>query len=419
MIRPLQDVLSSFTINMRRAGAWTIGFAVMMVLTPLALGQTYQIIHRFAGGDGQHPSTGLSIDATGRLYGTTPGTVFRLTPSGSSWVLSTLHTFLGGTDGSNPGGRVIIGPDGSLYGTTSEGGSQGYGTVFRLRPPLNACKAALCPWAETILHAFAGSDGNGPVGDLVFDVAGNLYGATLQGGEQYNDKGVVYELTPSDGGWMERVLYNFPLYTLHNPRAGVTLDKAGNLYGTVEESGFQGGYGAVFQLTPSGSSWSENTLYVFQGGSDGATPYTGLIFDDAGNLFGATTTSGANGGGTVFELMSSNGGWAFSVLYGFAGVCCFLDGPQANLAMDEAGNLYGTTFADGAYGLGNVFKLSPGPSGWSYTSLHDFTGLPDGANPKSNVVFDANGNLYGTTSAGGGRTDICDGGCGTIWRITP
>src|SRR5271165_2979883 len=112
-----------------------------------------------------------------------------------------------------------------------------------------------------------------------------------------------------------------------------------------------------------------------------------------------TTRYGVGGGGTIFGLTPSDIGWVFSALYSFVGT----SGPLGNLCMDAAGNFYGTTFADGAYGLGSVFKLSPGPSGWTYTSLHDFTGGDDGANPVSNVLFDAAGNLYGTASAGGNK----------------
>ena len=116
--------------------------------------------------------------------------------------------------------------------------------------------------------------------------------------------------------------------------------------------------------------------------------------------------------------MPSNGGWAFSVLYSFAGMDCCDNGPRANLVMDAAGNFYGTTFGDGPYGYGSVFKLTPSNGAWVYTSLHDFTGGSDGGNPLSNVVFDAKGNLYGTASAGG-SSGACSGGCGVVWEITP
>lgn len=398
--------------------ALALGFALMVVFTPSAQGQTYQVIHRFQGGEGAGPSAGLTIDAAGRLYGVTGaggafnfGTAFKLTRSGSGWTLTTLYSFKEGNDGRGPDSRVIFGPDGDLYGTTYEGGGNGCsgngcGTVFKLKPRPSACTTVICPWDETILHAFDLNDGNWPIGDLLFDASGNIYGATRQGGAP-NYGGVVYELTPSGGGWTESILYSFGGQLL-TPTTGVIFDKSGNLYGTL--AGYT--YGYVFQLTPSGGGWVENNLYHFQGGNDGGGP-SGLIFDDAGNLYGATDLYGAGGGGTVYELTPSNGQWTFSVLYGFA---AGNGGPVAPLTIDKAGNLYGTTWGDGAYGKGSIFKLTPGAGGWTYTSLHDFTGTNgDGAYPASNVIFDANGNLYGT--AGRGGNGQCQ--CGLVWEITP
>ena len=413
---------------MRRFVSTTLLVLFALVASQSAQAQTFTVIHRFLGEDGASPFAGLTMDGSGRLYGTTVGggasghgTVFRLRRSGSSWVLAPLYSFAGGNDGADPQSRVVFGPDGSLYGTTVQGGSsgcggEGCGTVFGLRPPSTACKAALCPWTETILHAFSGvSDGGQPLGDLIFDDAGNPYGTTPIGGGY--GAGNVYQLTPSGGGWTENNLYGFLRFgTLQLPFAGVTRDKAGNLYGTA----VGGDYGGVFALTPSGSSWVYNQVYVLQGGVEGGVPRAGLIVDEAGNLYSATASYGAGGGGTVFELMPSNDGWGFSVLYSFVGVCCNEVGPWATLVMDAAGNLYGTTFGDGAYGLGSVFELSPGPSGWTYTSLHDFTGGNDGANPVSNVIFDASGNLYGTASTGAQKYNCPNGnGCGVVWEITP
>ena len=399
--------------------------ALMMVLmaavllTPAAQSQTFQVIHSFTGGEGQNPYAGLTMDAAGRLYGTTYkgrtsgyGTVFKLMRSGSGWVLTPLHYFAGSSDGASPWSRVIFGPDGSLYGTTSQGGGErGYGAVFSLRPPATACKTALCPWTKTDVHTFGGKDGNQPIGDLTFDDTGNLYGTTYNGGR--DGVGTVYELTYNGVGWAVNVLYTFSHgETLFLPSAGVTFDKAGNLYGTAE-----GGFGGTFELTPSGGGWVYNQVYALHGGVEGGSPRAGLIFDDAGNLYSATMQYGAGGGGTVFGLTPSNGGWGFSTLYSFVGVCCNQVGPWATLVMDSAGNLYGTTQGDGAYGLGSVFKLSLRGSGWIYTSLHDFTGGDDGANPVSNVVFDASGNLYGTAANGG--NNACSLGCGVVWEITP
>jgi uncharacterized repeat protein (TIGR03803 family) len=434
------------------AVALAIAFALTLAAAP-AQAQTYKVIYNFTGGaDGAGPAAGLTIDKAGNLYGTTSsgggsgldyGTVFKLAPRGSGWVLTPLYSFAGGSDGEFPVARVAFGPNGSLYGTTPYGGESGCqfnlgcGVVFNLRPPAAACKTALCPWSKTNLYEFTGgSDGGNPgYGDLVFDQAGNLYGTTSLGGLGI---GVVYELVPSGGGWTQNVLYSLGSGSGYGPEAGVLLDKAGNLYSTCL-SGCGGSYGAVFELSPSGSGWTETALRVLQPLSDGAYPVGGLISDSAGNLYGTTSWAGPYYGGTVFELSPSNGSWTFTALYDFVCNNCVQNstvrtnfssgwnpqgiksdrfapspGPQANLVMDAAGNLYGTTYQDGANRDGNVFKLTPSNGGWIYTSLHDFTcgSGNDGCSSGGTPVLDANGNLYGT--AGGGAY-----GDGVIWEITP
>jgi uncharacterized repeat protein (TIGR03803 family) len=276
-----------------------------------------------------------------------------------------------------------------------------------------------------VLYRFAGgADGDTPEGDLIFDQAGNLYGTTQTGGipgcSGYSC-GTVFELTASNGGWTESILYKFTGYSDgYWPYSGVILDKTGNLYGTTSDGGDKSGgglpQGTAFQLMPAGSGWTKNILFTFAFWNDGAIP-NGMIFDSAGNLYGTTTAEGDGDGGTVYELTPSNGNWAFSVSYAFTG-SGGADGPYNGLTMDAAGNLYGTTVKTGAYGYGAVFKLTPSDSGWTYTSLHDFTGGADGAWPKSSLIFDPNGNIYGTASVGG--TGQCNTwGCGVVWEITP
>jgi uncharacterized repeat protein (TIGR03803 family) len=189
----------------------------------------------------------------------------------------------------------------------------------------------------------------------------------------------------------------------------VTLDKEGNLYGTTGLGG--NGFGTVFQLTPTRNGWSETLLQSFNE-SDGGYPDAGLISDDAGNLYGATSDGGPGNSATVFELSFSGGVWTLQTLYAFpAGPhSC---GPRASLSMDTVGNLYGTTFCDGTNGWGNVWELVRSGSGWMYKDLYDFTGGGDGASPLGAVTVDANGNLYGTAYAGGSQ------GHGTVWEITP
>ena len=417
-------------ISVKATTALAMIFALTVVLAPAAHSQTFQILQRFVGVNGEYPNAGLTIDAQGRLYGTTTqggpggpdeyGTVFRLTHVGSGWVMDVLYTFQNGSDGAFPEGRVIFGPDGTLYGTAAGGGSEcdppsGCGVVFNLQPPPTACKTPLCPWRETVIHSFQGTqggyDGEGPTGDLVFDSSGNIYGTTSLGG-QY-DHGVAYELSKVNGVWTENRLYSFTNF-FDGPYSGLTPDANGNLYGTIPDA--YGYDGAVYELTPSGNTWTQQVIHYFQG-TDGGAPFAGVIFDNAGNLYGATTSYGASNGGTAFELSPANGGWSFSVLYNFFRPSNgYAPGPRANLAFDSSGSLYGTTYADGANQLGSVFKLTPGAGGWTYTSLYDFNDPYTAQYPISNVVFDSSGNLYGTTSSGGPPND-CP--CGVIWEITP
>jgi len=276
---------------------------------------------------------------------------------------------------------------------------------------------------RAVLYCFlGGTDGANPSGDLIFDRAGSLYGTTQYGGAHTIldlcvpggpvTCGTVYELTPSNGGWTESVLYRFlPEADGNQPRGGVIFDNAGNLYGTTAYF-FPGDFlGTVFQLTLSGSGWTETILFAFPAlqGPYGLIPVAGLIFDNSGNLYGTTTTDGPGGGGTAFELTPSGGSWSISLLYSFTSN----NGPYASLLIDAAGDLYGTTVGDGLYQEGSVFKLTPSSGGYSYTSLHDFTGGNDGGLPYSSLVMDADGNLYGTTSRGGTN------GAGVVFQVSP
>jgi uncharacterized repeat protein (TIGR03803 family) len=418
------------------AQALAILFVLAIAATPLVQAQTFTVIHSFGGPDGANPGTGLTLDRAGNLYGTTEyggntggfcqntgcGTIFKLSHAGSGWVLSTLLKFNGqnGGDGLVPLGRVIFGPDGTLYGTTS---CCSGGTVFNLRPPANRCSSVSCPWTETVLYRFGYANGAIPIGDLAFDAGGNIYGTTRSGGD-YNGCfglgcGEVYQLTPSSGGWTQQILHNFEDGPDGEyPNSGVILDQAGNVYGTAPQDGSNNAGGVVFELTPSGPGWNFGVIYHFQNGADGDHPWGGLIFDSAGNLYSTTTYGGSGNGGTVFELMPSGGNWNFNLLYGLPGDSGS-HGSEAKLARDSAGNLYGTTVKDGAYGHGSVFKLTPSNGGWTYTSLHDFTGGSDGGTPYGSVVLDSMGNLYGTTQNGGNAGPNCGGNyCGVVFEIS-
>jgi uncharacterized repeat protein (TIGR03803 family) len=391
----------------------------------LAQAQTYSVIYNFTGGaDGGSPYTGLTIDSRGNLYGTTAtggmgyGTVFELMRTGSGWISKPLYSFLGGEDGAEPLARVIFGPDGNLYGTTYEGGeggcTYGYGgcgTVFRLQPPPAACKDAICPWRETVIYRPAENYGAYLSGEVTFDTAGNLY-STVGNGGQY-EGGYVFELTPSNGYWTESTLYSFLQHPEDGaaPRAGVVFDQAGNLYGTTNNGGAFNA-GTAFELSPNGSGWTETLRHAFDN-SDGNGPMAPLVFDHQGNLYGTTFDLGPNGGGTIFELSPNGGGWTFSLPWAFSDQGSGGSLLVAPVSFDSDGNMYGTTFGTGCCGVGTIFKLSPGEGGWTETVLYNFLQGTDGYIPYSNVVFDASGNAYGTASSGGAHN------AGVIWEVTP
>jgi len=381
--------------NNKHSLAWSVAWVTVLVLvlfTPPAQAQIFQVIYNFTGGaDGANPAAGLTMDQAGNYYGTATaggagfGSVFKLVRRNSAWVLTPLYSFAGGNDGAGPYSRVTIGPDGRLYGTTQEGGGSGKcggeypgcGVVFSVTPPPKLPAEILGGWTDNVLYPFTllGDDGAFPeYADLVFDQAGSLYGTASYGGR--GTYGLVYKLTRSGSGWNESVVHFFDGSDGWGPWSGVIFDNAGNLYG-VTVAGGDYNYGAIYQLTPSGSGWVEKVLYSLQGGDDGSYPYGGLIFDSSGNLYG-TTAGGSTDGGTVFELARlPNGGWTHIVLYRFH-QSQYVGGPIATLAMDVFGNLYGTTLYDGAHNFGSVFKLTPSEGGWNYTDLHDFTGGSDG-----------------------------------------
>jgi uncharacterized repeat protein (TIGR03803 family) len=331
----------------------------------------------------------------------------------------TLYKFHSVEGPSEPEATLVFDASGNLYGATVDGGQYGSGGVYKLAPNADGS------WTETELYSFTGgSDGSLPNSAVIFDASGNLYSSTFTGGEYRY--GVVYELTPnSDGTWTESVLYSFTGGSDGAlPGMGEIFDAAGNLYGTTRDGGAYG-RGVVFELTPnSNGTWTENVLYSFRGHKDGATPCFGnLIFDAAGNLYG--TTGGWDGGsnGTVFELTpNSNGTWTESVLHSFRGG---KDGSRAvgALTFDQAGNLYGATYSGGTYGEGTVFKLTPGSNGkWTKDVIHQFRGKTsgDGSNPYAGVIFDPAGNLHGTTYDGGSGPCSYQGpGCGTVFKLVP
>jgi uncharacterized repeat protein (TIGR03803 family) len=416
-----------------RSATAALAMAIAFVLaTQPSQAQTFTVLHAFTGGaDGSTPyGVGLTMDAAGNLYGGASygglgteacsyqgscGVVYRMSRKGSGWIFNTLYEFTG-TDGEQPDAPLVFGPDGALYSTTYYGGSYscndgGCGVVYSLRPPATSCKSAYCPWTETVLYQF-GSAGDGArpaFGALAFDKSDNIYGTTSIGGQDPPYDGTVFELTRSGGQWSLNVLHSFTGQNDGgNPWSGLVFDNAGNLYGSTTGGGDNGG-GTAFQMTPSRDAWTLTTIYSFSPNTQGYGSFCNLLLDSSGNLWGTTRYGGTGGAGTAFELTPSGGGWGLNLLYSFPGY----RGSQSSLIMDKQGNLYGTTVEGGKYGAGGVFKLTPSEYGWTYTSLHDFSGAEDGYGPMGQIVMDGNGNLYGTASAAGPYK------YGVVWEITP
>ena len=397
--------------------AGVAGLFILLLTAIAAKAQTLTALHAFTGGgDGNGPFAGITFDQQGRIYGTTAyggshqeGVVYRLVQEGEGWVESPIYSFGSpqSGDGNFPLAGVVFGPDGLLYGTTDEGGAYGFGTVFSLQPPATACKTVLCPWLETILYNFTDTGGVYPgYGNLVFDQAGNIYGTAFNGGGS-GFFGTVFELTRSGSGWTESVLWRF---SCGNdgcaPAGGVIFDNAGNLYGTTSLGGANGD-GTVFELSPTQSGWTETTLYAFTA-NDNGTGSGSLIWDAHGNLFGIT----GQAPGAAYELAPQNGSWSFKLLQTFSGG--LNAGPVAAPTFDSQGNLYGPLPYGGSDEVGEIFKLTPSGDQWLYTPFYQFATCIDGNGcyPYGAVTFDANGNMYGT-AAGGGH------GYGTVWEITP
>jgi uncharacterized repeat protein (TIGR03803 family) len=348
----------------------------------------FALLYSFAGGSGDaaDPYHTLIQGSDGDFYGTTlaggtsnVGTIFKITPSG---IESVFYSFA-----SIPYSGLVQSTDGNIYGTTSSGGASGRGTVFKITPT----------GSESILYSFpAGS--SDPYTGLIQGSDGNFYGTTGAGGT--NDDGTVFKITPSG---TETVLHVFPKTGSdgETPYAGLIQGNDGNFYGTTYFGGANG-FGTVFKVTPSGT---ETVLYSFAGGSDGEHPYADVIQGSDGNFYGTTYQGGTSGLGTVFKLTPSG---IETVLHTFAGGSSDGANPEAGLIQGSDGNLYGNTLQGGASGLGTVFEITP--SG-TETILHAFAGSSDGANPTANLVQGSDGNLYGSTGAGGTK------GYGTFFKV--
>jgi uncharacterized repeat protein (TIGR03803 family) len=420
-----------------------IAGTLLAVGARVAAAQQETILHAFCSplseqADGLYPSSGVIRDIHGNVYGTTleggntagpagtetaGGAVFELSFGQTApWPEALLYTFEILPSGylATPGPLIFDGA-GNLYGTTFNGANgnpatnpSGSGVVFELSLTEDGT------WTETVLYSFNGGDGMNPGGALIFDGAGNLYGTTSGGGANSGNYinpspgGTVFELSPvSGGGWTEKVLYSFGASATdgNSPLSGLIFDASGNLYGTTSSGGAHGS-GTVFELTPAaGGAWTEKVLYSFGADDgDGADPSAGLTIDAKGNFYGTTPSGGISGGGTVFELRPGAGGvWTENILYTFSnGVS-----PTSGVIFDAYGNLYGETG-------GVVFELIPAASGvWTEQVLHTFSSkstVSNGVGPEGGLIFDPSGNLYGTTYWGGCGSD--GAGYGTVFEIS-
>jgi uncharacterized repeat protein (TIGR03803 family) len=411
----LASFLACLSRNKISARAITFPILLLFLLPSLVFAQQHHTqsaqLYSFTDSpDGANPyQSPILRDTAGNLYGTTihggagsNGTIFKLTANGKE---SVLYRFSPAPGGSAPNAEtgVVADPTGDLYGTEAFGGSLSKGSVFRLDTAGNF----------SVLHSFTGgSDGSFPSAGLVTDGKGNFYGNAASGGLPNacgNGCGTVFKI---DTNGLFSVLYTFT-GSLDGgiPVGTLTLDSAGNLYGTTAAGGVYG-FGTIFELSPGAK---EQTLYSFSvtGQFDGAQPVGGLILDAVGNLYGTTYYGGGGhcfdgftpGCGTVFELQPSG---TFTVLHAFAGAD---DGGWCTAGLALSGNnLYGVASGGGRFGQGTVFKVT---LDGAFTLLHGFSGGADGSHPMATLTLDSTGTIYGTT-AGGGTS-----GFGSIFKFVP
>ena len=416
---------------MKKLAMQILSFTVTVLV--VAHAQQFTVLYNFAGApDGGVPEASLlyadgvsdntNAVPVSTVYGTTTvggtglctsegwvtgcGTVFKV--SGKKETV--LYSFQGGTDGWAPLGGLVRDKKGNLYGTTASGGAYGYGTIFKLTGK-----------TKTILYSFQGTpDGAYPTSTLAQDSEGNFYGTTYTGGanlaiDNPAGPGTVFKIDPSGN---ETLLYSFCSTANcadgQNPQAGAVIGTDGNLYGTTVLGG-NSGEGTVFKLDMSGN---EKVLYSFcpvlGDCTGGANPVGGLIMDADKNLYG-TTDAGGTDQGVIFKLDTSG---TETVLYTFCSEepSCGGD-PVAGLIMDAKGNLYGTAVAGGEGGEGTVFELA---ASGAFSVLHAFAGEPGAVEPTGGLVMDAKGNLLGTASQGGpGDCAPLYSGCGAVFKIKP
>ncbi len=399
LLAPLVATLAIAACNAGGSSSMPTTAGTFQTGTSSARAQTFTDLYNFTGSsDGGYPTAGLVRDATGNLYGTAfeggssgYGVVFKVDTSGSETVL---HSFTGGTtDGEYPYASLLMDANGNLYGTAAGGGSSGYGVVFKVDTSGN----------ETLLYSFAGgtTDGCYTHNGLIEDKSGNLYGLTDLCGSSNN--GTIFKLNKKG---TETVLHSFaggatdgayPFYTT------LLMDRSGVLYGVTEYGG-SAGYGVVYKLSKKGEV---TLLHSFAGGTtDGCDAVGTPVMDKNGNVYGITEHCGSSGKGVVYKLSRKN---ELTLLHSFTGSAKDGAYPFSGLILDTKGNLYGESAAGGSSAYGVVYRLS---KKHTLTLLHSFVGS-DGEYPGGGLLPSANGDLYGTAEQGG------SGGYGTVLSLTP
>jgi uncharacterized repeat protein (TIGR03803 family) len=412
---------------------------ILFAGTAWAAGPTFQVIHTFEGTpDGANSWAQVAVDAVGNVYGTTTeggargnGCVYELSPPvpGGAWTENVIYSFQGGTaDGRFPSSGLVIDNSGNLFGTTFVGGAQNLGLVFELSPPTQSGGA----WTETVLYSFTSTNNQttGYGGNQLLLKGNSIFGSTLYGGL---GNGNVFEMQKgSAGSWAEEGLYEFTGRPsgeqVEYEGAALVADGAGNLYGTTSSGGIYSA-GSIFEVSPpavKGGRWTQKEVYSFGGyGTDAVGVTGGVVLDSAGNLYGAAG-GGTNSLGAVFELSppaTAGAPWTESILYNFKGGATDGSAPYAGVVRDPAGNLFGVTYTGGPgncsfspsnSGCGTVYEISSSTGGtWTETLLHTFSGSSDGQFPYGGLTIDRHGRLYGTTQDGGAK------GFGTVFRVLP
>jgi len=417
---------NNFSLRVGLAIAFGVTLGIVLTVAPVAQAQTLSTIHTFTGTpDGATPFQSDLLDIGGTLYGTTGaggafgfGTIFKISSTGKETVL---YSFTGGTDGGQPSSGLVRDKSGNVYGTTFNGGDLscvllnlvGCGVVYEF----NAS-------GLTVLYTFTGgADGAWPQG-VILDAVGNVYGSTFFGGTSpscplgSNECGVIFELTKQGSTWNESVLYNFQGGTDGGePNGFISMDRSGNIYGATVIGGNNAdcagpGCGVIFKLAKGGQ---ETALYTFTGGADGAGP-NGALLIGAKGLYGTAYAGGdlscsnnsSVGCGVVFKITPAG---KETVIYTFKGTPDAAN-PSYGFVADSKGNGYNTTIYGGASGVGTVFEVT---SKGHEKVLYSFTGGTDGAYPQSGIALDSKGNLFSNTAFGGDAS--CD--CGTVFQIAP